>query len=47
MAQILKEMVPALWRRIHSLTKMTWNKEQTLIDWKMGILCPLYKKIGR
>jgi hypothetical protein len=47
MAQILHQVVPALWRRIHSLMKMTWNKEETLIDWKMEIVCPLYKKIGR
>jgi hypothetical protein len=47
MAQILQEVVPALWRRIHSLINMTWNMEQTLIDWKMGTVCPLYKKTGR
>jgi hypothetical protein len=47
MAQILKEVDPALWRRIHSLIKIIWNKDEIPIDWKMGIVCPTYKKIDR
>jgi hypothetical protein len=47
MAQILQEVDPALWRRIHRLIKIIWNKEEILIDWRMGIVCPIYKKTDR
>jgi len=47
MAQIVQEMDLALWRRIHSLIKIIWNKEEIPIDWKIGIVCPIYKKTDR
>jgi len=47
MPQILQKVDPALWRRIHSLIKIIWNKEEILIDWKMGIVRPIYTKTER
>lgn len=47
MAQISQEMDPALWKRIHSLIKIIWNKDEIPIDWKMGNVCPIYKKTDR
>jgi len=47
MAQILQEVDPALWRRIHSLIKIIWRNEEIPTDWKMGIVCPIYKKKER
>jgi hypothetical protein len=47
MTQILQEVDPALWRTIHGLIKIIRNKEEIPIDSKMGIVCPIYKKIDR
>jgi hypothetical protein len=34
---------PDLWRRIRSLIKNVWNKEEIPVDWKTGIVCSVCK----
>jgi hypothetical protein len=36
--EMLQNVGTDLWRRIHSLIKNVWNKEEIPVDWKMGTL---------
>ena len=37
-AEALQKVSPNLWRRIHSLIKNVWNKEEIRVEWKTGIV---------
>jgi hypothetical protein len=41
---ILQKVGPAVWRKTHGLIRIVWNKEELPLDWKMGIVCSIYKK---
>jgi hypothetical protein len=44
MAEILQTVGQGLCRRIRGSIKIICHKEEMPIDWKMGTVCPKYKK---
>jgi hypothetical protein len=46
-AEILRNVCPALWRRIRSLVEIMRNEEQIRLERKMGIECEMYKNSVR
>ncbi|KAL4127579.1 hypothetical protein QTP88_011746 [Uroleucon formosanum] len=45
-AELFKISTPKMFSEIYTLIKEIWKKEQIPQDWKMAIICPIYKKGG-
>lgn len=46
-AELLKHGGEALYETIHALVLEVWRKEKIPRDWKIGIICPIFKKGDR